>query len=120
MKDFLSEINADCFYQMSRYYLVNMDCIQNLKEESIVLKNGFEVFLPKRDLKKVKQKINDYIWKSMRSQRVGVWHEFIMVSVDFDIGYCSLCHIVHFFIKNTFALFYSGWDCINGYADYGL
>lgn len=67
MKDFMSEINADCFYQMSRYYLVNMDCIQNLKEESIVLKNGFEVFLPKRDLKKVKQKINDYIWKSMRS-----------------------------------------------------
>lgn len=66
MKDFAAEIDADNFYKMGRYYLVNMDAIETINEESLILKNGFEIFMPKRDAAAMKQYINDYIWKSMR------------------------------------------------------
>ena len=49
-----------------RSYFVNMDSIETVKKNSIILKDGFEIFMPKRDLLKIKQDINDYIWKGMR------------------------------------------------------
>ena len=44
-----------------RSYFVNMDSIETVKKNSIILKDGFEIFMPKRDLLKIKQDINDYI-----------------------------------------------------------
>ena len=66
LKEFIAEIDLDCFYQLGRSYFVNMDSIETVKENSIILKDGFEIFMPKRDLLKIKQDINDYIWKGMR------------------------------------------------------
>lgn len=66
MKEFAVELESDCFYQIGRYYIVNMSQIEIVKEESVIIKGGYEIFIPKRELLKIKQDINDFIWRSMR------------------------------------------------------
>lgn len=66
LKDFACMGDYDCLYQVGRYYIVNLNAIDMVKAESIYLKNGMEITMPKRDVAKIKQDINDYVWNSMR------------------------------------------------------
>ncbi|MCQ2082408.1 MAG: LytTR family DNA-binding domain-containing protein [Lachnospiraceae bacterium] len=66
LKDFSGMEDYDCLYQVGRYYIVNLNAIEMVKAEKISLKNGMEITMPKRDVSKIKQDINDYVWNSMR------------------------------------------------------
>lgn len=66
LKEFAENVSTDNFYQVGRYYLVNMDAIEQVKEDQIILNKNLFVDMPKREVIKIKQDINNYIWNSMR------------------------------------------------------
>lgn len=66
LKEFAENIDADNIYQVGRFSLVNMDAIEQIKDEKIILNKNLTVNMPKREITKIKQDINDYIWNSMR------------------------------------------------------
>lgn len=66
LKEFVESIDTDNFYQVGRYSLVNMDAINQVKEDQIILNKNLTVDMPKREITKIKQDINNYIWNSMR------------------------------------------------------
>ncbi len=66
LKEFAENIYTDNIYQVGRFSLVNMDAIEQVKEEKIILNNNHTVDMPKREITKIKQDINNYIWNSMR------------------------------------------------------
>ena len=66
LKEFANMEEYECLYQVGRYYIVNLNAIEKVNAENICLKNGVEISMPKREVTKIKQDINDYIWNSMR------------------------------------------------------
>lgn len=66
LKEFVGNIDTDNFYQVGRYSLINMDAIEQVKDEQIILTKNLMVDMPKREIIKIKQDINNYIWNSMR------------------------------------------------------
>lgn len=66
LKDFSLELKNECFYQIGRYSLVNLDAIRVVEDTSVVITDGTVVDMPAREKNKIRQDINDYIWKKMR------------------------------------------------------
>ena len=66
LKEFVDQIKEESFYQIGRFFLVNLNSISSIKDDRIVLKNNLKIDLPKREANRIKQDINNFIWKSMR------------------------------------------------------
>lgn len=66
LKDFIAEIDSEGFYQTGRNYFINIDRIESINSEYIIMETGIKIDIPKMDSIKIRQDINNYIWRTMR------------------------------------------------------
>lgn len=56
------------FIRCYRSYIINMNYVTGIKENTVFLKNGLTALLPLRDAGGIKAKINDYLWKRITEE----------------------------------------------------
>ncbi len=57
--------------KVGRCFLVNMNRLERVSEESLIFDNGETIPLPQRDKKRLRQTVNDWFWKAARGEFNG-------------------------------------------------
>ncbi|MBR2552339.1 MAG: response regulator transcription factor [Erysipelotrichaceae bacterium] len=61
MKQLVGEIPLDSFAQINQNYLVNLDFVKEISNHSVIMKNGLQFSIPRRNAKSVKDKYTLYL-----------------------------------------------------------
>ncbi len=68
--EFEKELEKEAsFLKVGRCFLVNMNSIDRMHEDSILFKNGETLPLPSRDKNRLRQTVNDWFWALTRGDR---------------------------------------------------
>ncbi len=57
------------FLKMGKSFIINMNTIDKVTDDTVIFKNGEEITIPVRENKKIRQMINDYFWTVAREGR---------------------------------------------------